>query len=231
VGDPLARRVARERLLHQHRPRIQRRDTLGEHAAYVVLTPQRDRWRAAASRTVPASRRGPLHVLGPLPSRDTARAAAGALCRLAAAGAALGDVVDSLSQGRIPDRPAGNAGGTGAGPGAPDAVDTAIDRLDQAALLALAHAHTEVRDARRLGLFTGLRAPVPPRRLPPPDEPLPLELLSELLVLARWSGDRAEAHGHAVQAEHEVAPPPGQLVVGGQLEIVEPAQQFLEQHA
>ncbi len=237
VHDPLARRVARERLLHHHRPRLQRHQTLGDQATYVVLTPRGGGWRATATRSVPDAGRRTVHVLGPLAGRELARHAAAALSRLADAGTPLDEVVDALDAGRAPVRSAATAEPARRdlappdAPDAPDPVDAAIARLDDDALGVLAAAHTEVRAARQRGLLDDPQLPAPAVALARPDQPVPLDLLSELLVLARWSGHGAEPHGHAVQPEHEVAAPPRERVVARQLEIVEAAQQLLEQHA
>lgn len=221
IASPLGRLVARERLLHVHRPRLQRSVTLGQHAAYVALVPGRRGWRATATRTpTPAA-----VVLGPVPTRAEASAAATALQRLAALDVPFDQVVEATTAGRVPEH-------VDALPGVDDAVTAAVVRRDRMALHRLVQMHTSIRRARASGLHDEPGLPAPAAALPRDDEPLPLDLLSEVLLLAGDpSGDRAETNGHGVESEHEVAATPRELLVGGELEVVEPAQQLLEQHA
>jgi DNA polymerase III epsilon subunit-like protein len=228
IASPLGRQIARERLLHLHRPRLQRSVTLGHHAAYVALSAGRQGWRATATR-----RPAPTAVvLGPVPTRAEASAAAAALQRLAAHGIPFADVLESVSSGRVPPclDPA---------PGVDDPVAEAVARRDRAAMERLVQMHTSICATRARGLHDEPGLPAPAVPLPNDQEPLPLDLLSEVLLLAdrvtrpssMGSGDGAEAHRHGVQTEHEVATAPRQGVVGGELEVVETPEQFLEQHA
>ncbi|MEZ5248394.1 MAG: hypothetical protein R2713_03980 [Ilumatobacteraceae bacterium] len=58
LDSPWCRRVAVERLLHEHRPRAQRRRITGDQAAHVCLEPSKHGWRATTRRAVDTPRRG-----------------------------------------------------------------------------------------------------------------------------------------------------------------------------
>lgn len=249
IASPFGRAVARERLLHQHRPRLQRKHTVGDHAAYVDVRTTATGWRARAVR-VPTT--GAV-TLGPVPTRAEATAAAAALDRLAARGTSIDDLLGSIELGRVPSALLDDETGNGT---CDDPVARAIARRDLDALTRLVQMHTSLALARRAALHDEPGMPAPPAPLPHAHEPVPLDLLSELLLTIEHcgpgtssdhepardigtpdgegglvSGDGAEPDGHGVEAEHEVAAPPRQRLVGRQLEIVETAQQLLEQHA
>ena len=83
VASPLARAVARQRLLHAHRPRLQRRDVMGDAAVFVQVASTSRSVKAAVVRS--ATTTG--YHLGPISDRATAAAAVACIRRLAGAGA------------------------------------------------------------------------------------------------------------------------------------------------
>ena len=183
VDDPLAREVVRLRLLHAHRPRLQRREVLGEQASYVCLEPSRGGWKAVARRR-PSTVAAAAH-LGPLPSRADAAAGATAASRLVAFGWTVDEVAawcEGTADRELP-------GELLAARHDVDPVTAALARRDVDALVALADHHRRVRTARPHHLeLVGLidRPELPPVQAPDLDRPLPLDLLAEVLAVAEF---------------------------------------------
>jgi DNA polymerase III epsilon subunit-like protein len=182
LDDPLARAVAVERLLHRHRPRPQRGSVTGDRAAHVLVVPGRSGWRARASRVPVAG----AHALGPLPDRADAAAAAVALQRLAQQGVSADEVLAWVADGSAPDRLHDPAA-------LHDPVAAALLRRDRDALHRLVEVHGVVAHHRCLGLFDVPGLPDPAATLPPPTDALPLDLLSEVLLLAEHPEHRSAA--------------------------------------
>ncbi len=193
VASPIERAVARQRLLHAHRPRLQRRDVMGDASVYVRVASTSRSAKAAVVRTATP---GALH-LGPVADRPTATAAASCIGRLAGSGV---DPV-ALLLDAIADRPepleTAFAGIATATPD--DPVDAALLRRDREALLDLLAAHRRVRMARSFtgdldadghvvtigsGLLVGPDLPPTTAATPAIDDPLPGDLLAEVLLVA-----------------------------------------------
>ncbi|MFN8023800.1 MAG: exonuclease domain-containing protein [Acidimicrobiales bacterium] len=180
VDDPAVRRLVHLRLLHTHRPRLQRRAVLGEQASYVCLEPSRTGWKAVARRRT-STVAGAFH-LGPVPSRAEAAAGATGLARLAASGWTVDQVVawcEGPGERELPDEVL-------TARHAPDPVTAALARRDVEALVVLAGHHRRVRTARPAHLelvefVDRLTSPAVPT--PGLDRPLPLDLLAEVLAV------------------------------------------------
>ncbi|MCB1001624.1 MAG: hypothetical protein KDB40_20200 [Acidimicrobiales bacterium] len=239
LDSPWCRRVAVERLLHEHRPRAQRRRITGDQAAFVCLEPSKHGWRATARR-VPSTRRDAVH-LGPVTARADATAAVTALRRLAARGVELADVRRMFGLHGPADGD-GDGSGDGCGDGdqagtpttpwlvlgdeldADDPVVSALARRDLAALDHLVDAHLRVARARRLdgwlidagerlavrgGLLHHPGLPLP-RTAPTADEPWPVTWLSEAMLMADAMLGPSPSSSPAVGvASGDVRPAPG----------------------
>ena len=196
VPSPIGRAVARQRLLHAHRPRLQRREVMGDAAVHVRVEATSRSLKAAVVRSAAP---GGLH-LGPVADRVTAAAAVSCIRRLAGAGIISDDVIALLDDAAA-DRPGpldtALAGLAAATPD--DPVDAALLRRDREALLDLLAAHRRVRIARsftgdldtgghRVAIGSGLLVDddLPPTTARAPDigEPLPGDLLAEVLLVA-----------------------------------------------
>jgi DNA polymerase-3 subunit epsilon len=193
LATPIERDVARARLLHTHRPRLQRRQVTGESAAYLRVESTGRGVQVAAVRVPKPSG---WH-LGPSPSRTVAASAASGVRRLATTGADILAVLHAATDGdpgsvdSAFDALAVTAGN--------DAVELALLRRDQAALHELLRTHRRVEAARATtgmlhvgdhrvsvvqGLLDGEHLPPLPSSVPPPDAPLPADLLEEVLLVA-----------------------------------------------
>ena len=194
VASPIGRAVARQRLLHAHRPRLQRREVMGDAAVYVQMAPTSRSIKAAVVRSATATG---FH-LGPVADRATAAAAVACIRRLAETGV---DVMVLLADA-ADDRPEPlDLALVGLATATPDdPVDAALFRRDREALLDVVAAHRRVRTARSFtgeldaaghavavasGLLIGDDLPAP--ATPPTsdvDHPLHGDLLAEVLLVA-----------------------------------------------
>lgn len=202
VPSTIGRAVARQRLLHAHRPRLQRREVTGEAAVYVRVGATARAVKTAVVRTPTA---GALH-LGPVADRSIATEAVSCLRRLAAGGV---DVIALLTTALADGPDAIEAAlAVAASTVGDDAVDAALFRRDRHALLELMSAHRRVQLARtftgdvdagdhRVAIEAGLLVgdELPPATHPVPDgaHPLPGDLLAEVLLVADLLDRRLDA--------------------------------------
>lgn len=195
VASPLARAVARQRLLHAHRPRLQRREVMGDAAVFVQVASTSRSVKATVVRS--ATTTG-FH-LGPISDRATAAAAVACIRRLAGAGAGA-DMIAMLADaadGR--PEPLERALVELASTTPDDPVDAALLRRDRQALLDLLAAHRRVRTARSFtgeleatghrvaiasGLLLGDDLPPVTATALDDDHPLHGDLLAEVLLVA-----------------------------------------------
>lgn len=184
---PLERDVVLTRLLHGHRPRLQRRSVVGDAAAYVCVETTT---RGARTSVVRVPKPHAWH-LGPLVDRATATSARSGLQRLAAAGAPIGDL---FAAGTAIDDAWDALRTTAQG----DAVELALLDRDRQALIRAVRMHRRVEHTRAYRgvlvsdghLITVANGMIDDELLPATTapaaagDPLPVDHLAEVLLVA-----------------------------------------------
>ena len=224
AASSIERAVIRQRLLHAYRPRAQRREVLGDAAAYVCLRATNGGARATVVRAPEAAG---WH-LGPVGSRAAATAAAAGLRRLATNGIdvisvmhrAAGDITpgNTTPGDTTPgDTTPGDVSGLDAAfdllidAAGDDPVECALARRDRDAVLHLVAEHRRIESARSFsgtfvadghevsvtaGLLDGAHLPTTTSPAPPRGVPLPADLLGEVLAIAAALAAQPQIGGH-----------------------------------